>query len=113
MIKITLSLNGRSRTYPATEICMRTSLDAYRLFREYSTADGDYSDDLLRRCSEFVCDCFGGVFTPDQLWDGYQDSAFTLFPAMLSAVVGYAQEKIINFPEPAKDAMNPTPETAG
>ena len=108
MIQITLAINGRSRTYTATDICMRTSLDSYRLMREYSQADGDYTDDLLRRCGEFVCDCFGGVFTVDQLMDGYRDSAFTLYPSMLAAVVGYIHDKIINFPEP----VTATPATA-
>lgn len=104
MIQITLIVDGRSRIYAAAEVCMRTSLEAYRLFREYSAAGGDYSDDLLARCASFVCGCFGDVFTVDQLLDGYQGSAFALYPSLLNAVVGYVHDRIVNFPEPAAPA---------
>lgn len=102
MINITLTVRGKDKEYLARGVNIRTSYMAYELYREYTEAAGDYSQDLLDRCAEFVCEVFGHAFTVDQLLDGYRGSAFRLYPAMLNAVVAYTSEAIINFPEAAK-----------
>lgn len=101
MISISLMVGGKEQTYTARGVTLRTSLMAYDLYREYDLCAGNYTPDLLDRCAAFVCACFGGAFTQDQLMDGYMGSAFRLFPNMLNAVVGYSNETIANFPEPA------------
>ena len=108
MISITLMVNGKERAYVARGVNLRTSLDAYGLFREYEAAAGDYSEGLLDRCLEFVTRCFGNAFSVEQLLTGYLGSAFRLIPNLLQAVVAYSSEAIVNFPEPAT-----TPGTAG
>ena len=42
MITIELIQKGRSKVYKARGISLRLSLDAYDIFREYSSAGGDY-----------------------------------------------------------------------
>lgn len=108
MINITLTVNGADRKYQAHGVTLRTSLDAYALYREYEQAAGNYDEALLERCCDFIVRCFGYAFDRQQLEAGYMGSAFRLIPNMLQAVVAYSSEAIVNFPEPA----TMTPETA-
>ena len=101
MISIKLTIDGKEQEYVARGINIRTSYMAYDLFREYPTAEGDYKQDLLDRCAEFVCECFGHAFSAEQLETGYRGSAFRLYPALLNAVITYSNEAIVNFPEAA------------
>ena len=101
MINIRLTIRGKDKEFVARGINIRASYTAYELFREYTMADGDYSPDLLQRCAEFVCLCFGHAFSAEQLETGYQGSAFRLYPALLNAVITYSNEQIVNFPEAA------------
>lgn len=108
MIQITLIVRGKSKTYQAAGVNLRTSLEAYDLYKEYDKAGGDYSSDLLDRLAGFVCRCFGDAFTMDQLLDGYKGSAFRLYPAMLDAVIAYVHEQVVNFPNPAEMPVTAT-----
>ena len=101
MIQITLIVNGKEQTYRAAGMNLKYSLTAYELYKEYSQAEGDYGDELIEKCLQFVTGIFGGAFTEKQLLDGYKGSAFILFPNMLRACVSYVNEEIVNFPEPA------------
>lgn len=101
MIQIALMINGKEETFHAAGVTLRSSLSAYDLYKEYTEAAGDYSKDLLDRCLNFICGCFGSAFSYDDLLDGYKGSAFALIPGMLTAVVSYVHEQIVNFPEPA------------
>ncbi len=102
MIQIKLMVNGKEETFRAAGVNLRNSLLSYDLYKEYTEANGDYSKDLLERCLDFICSCFGYAFNVDQLQDGYKGSAFILIPGMLDAVVGYVHEQIVNFPKPAQ-----------
>lgn len=106
MIQIKLMINGREETYTAAGVTLRASLKAYDLYREYTLADGDYNKELLDKCLDFVVLIFGNAFSRAQLMDGYKGSAFSLYPAIMSAVIAYVHEQTVNFPEPAK-----TPDT--
>lgn len=100
MITIELVLGGKTKTFRAANVTLRTSYDAYRLYRQYTEAAGDYSDELLEDCAQLVCRCFGGAFTEEELLDGYRGSAFRLFPGIMNAIIGYSNEQIANFPDP-------------
>ena len=102
MIQITLIVNGKEQTYRAAGMNLKNSLTAYELYKEYSQAEGDFSDELIEQCLQFVTGIFGGAFTQEQLLSGYKGSAFILFPNMLRACVSYVNEEIVNFPEPAQ-----------
>lgn len=112
MIQITLNLRGKARTYRASGMNLGASLDAYEIYREYTAAGGDYSAELIERCLDFICRIFGGSFTADELKKGYDGSAFVLIPTMLRVAVGYVNDQIANFPEPAAtpEVMEPEPE---
>jgi len=101
MIQINLMVGGKEETFRAAGVNLRNSILAYDLYKEYSEANGEYSKDLLERCLEFICSCFGNAFTCDQLMDGYKGSAYILIPGMLNAVIGYVHDQIVNFPKPA------------
>ena len=101
MITIDLMIKGRSRRFTARGVTLRASLDGYELYRAYGEANGDYDDKLIARCVEFTRRIFGNAFSEEQLMDGYQGSAFRLFPSLLNAVVGYSNDTIANFPDPA------------
>ena len=101
MLNITLTIKGKEVPFTARGVNIRASYLAYELYKEYTMANGDYPQELLDRCAEFVCTCFGHAFTVEQLLDGYQGSAFRLYPSMLNAV-------IVNFPEPATAAPEAT-----
>ena len=101
MIKIKLLIKGKEREYVARGVNLRVSYDAYELYREYELAGGNYPPELMEKLEDFVVRVFGGAFTREQLLDGYRGSAYRLYPGMLNAVVGYTNEAIINFPEPA------------
>lgn len=101
MIQIQLAIGGKEKTFRAVGVNMGVSLDAYSLYKEYSEAEGNYSEELIVRLNRFICDCFGNQFDEDELLAGYADSAFVLYPHMLREVVGYVHDKIVNFPEPA------------
>lgn len=102
MIQIHLEIGGEKKTYKATGICMGVSLDAYNLYREYTEAEGNYSEDLIERLNELICRCFGDKFTERELLNGYRESAFVLYPRILREIVGYVHDKLVNFPEPAQ-----------
>lgn len=104
MIQIKLNIDGKEREYTARGVNLGVSYMAYELFREYELAGGNYTPELMEKCEDFVCMCFGGAFSREQLLSGYQGSAFVLYPGMLNAVVAYSNEAIVNFPEPAKKA---------
>ena len=104
MIRIKLYIDGKEREYTARGVNLRLSYMAYELLREYELAGGNYPQETLEKCEDFVCMCFGGSFSREQLLTGYQGSAFVLYPGMLNAVVAYSNEAIVNFPEPAKKA---------
>ena len=108
MINIELMVDGKKKTYRAANVTLRTSYEAYRLYREYTECQGDYTDELLERCERMVCRIFGDAFTPEQLLDGYRGSAFRLFPGMLNAIVSYSNEQIANFPGPPATAAEKT-----
>lgn len=101
MLSIKLIINGKEKEFKARGVTLRTSYLAYELYKEYDLAGGMYNPDLLDRIEAFICACFGGAFTQEQLLDGYQGSAFVLYPGILNAVVGYSNDKIANFPPPA------------
>ena len=101
MITIDLVIRGKSKRFTASGVCLRARLDAYDLYRDYTEAGGDFSNELLQRCMDFTRRVFGNAFSEEQLLDGYQGSAFRLFPNLLNAVVSYSNEQIANFPEPA------------
>lgn len=101
MLNIDLTISGKEQKFTARGVNIRASYLAYDLYREYTMANGDYPQDLLDRCAEFVCACFGHAFSVDQLLDGYRGSAFRLYPAMLNAVITYTTDAIVNFPDPA------------
>lgn len=112
MIQIRLTIDGAEETFRAIGVNMGVSLDAYALYKEYSEAEGSYSEELIARLNRFICDCFGNHFDEDELLAGYADSAFVLYPQMLREVVGYVHDKIVNFPEPAV-TPEMTPRTKG
>ncbi len=101
MIQIALIVSGKEQIYRAAGMNLKNSLTAYELYKEYSQAEGDFSDELIEKCLLFVTGIFGGAFTREQLLEGYKGSAFILFPNMLRACVSYVNEEIVNFPEPA------------
>ena len=101
MINITLFIKGKEKTFAARGVNLGVSYRAYDLYRRYERAGGDYSPELMEELEQFVVDCFGGAFAREQLREGYRGSAYRLFPNMLSAVVGYSNDVIANFPEPA------------
>lgn len=101
MIQICLNNDGAKKVYKATGVCMGVSLDAYNLYREYTEAEGNYSDDLIQRLNELICRCFGDQFSENELLKGYPESAFVLYPRILREIVGYVHDKLVNFPEPA------------
>ena len=107
MISIELTIRGKAKRFTAWGVTLRTTLEAYGLYKEYDAAGGNYSPELLDRCAAFVCRVFGGAFDEAQLLDGYMGSAFRLYPSMLNAVVGYSNETIANFPEPVTAALSP------
>lgn len=109
MIQIRLMVDGKEETFRAAGVNLRNSLLAYDLYKEYTEANGDYPRELLDKCLDFICSCFGYAFSGDQLLDGYRGSAFILIPGMLNAVVSYVHEQIVNFPRPAQE---PDPMTA-
>lgn len=102
MIQIQLMVNGKEETFRAAGVNLRNSLLAYDLYKEYTEANGDYSNDLLEKCLDFICGCFGNAFSINELKDGYRGSAFILIPGMLNEVVGYVHEQIVNFPKPVQ-----------
>ena len=104
MIQITLIVEGKSQTYKAAGMNLGASMLAYDLFRAYEKAEGDYTQDLLDSCMNFITEIFGHSFTVRELCDGYKGSAFVLFPNILRAAVGYVDEQIINFPTPPETA---------
>ena len=104
MIRIKLYIDGKERVYTARGVNLLMSYTAYELLREYELAGGNYPQDLLEKCEDFVCQCFGGSFSREQLLSGYPGSAFVLYPSIMNAVVAYSNEEIVNFPEPAKKA---------
>ena len=108
MLNIKLTIKGKEVPFTARGVNIRASYLAYELYKEYTMANGDYSQDLLDRCADFVCICFGRAFTVEQLVDGYRGSAFRLYPSMLNAVITYTSEAIVNFPEPATAAPEAT-----
>lgn len=101
MIQIQLTINGEKKTFRATDLCMRSSIDAYELLRDYGKAEGDYDRDLIYRLEKFICGIFGDVFDCEDLESGYADSAFVLFPEMLREVIGHTHDAVVNFPKPA------------
>ena len=108
MFQIKLTVKGKEKTYRAAGMSLRASLDAYALYREYSQCEGDYSPDLIERCIAFIVRLFGGAFTEDELLDGYGYSAFALIPEILSAAIQYANDAIVNFPQPATETPERT-----
>ena len=102
MIQITLTVKGKERQYRAAGMNLRASLDAYELYKAYSEAGGDYSAELTDKCIDFICRIFGRSFSTDELLDGYKGSAYILIPSILRTAVGYVNDEIVNFPEPAK-----------
>ena len=104
MIRIKLYIDGKEREYTARGVNLRLSYMAYELLREYELAGGNYPQGTLEKCEDFVCMCFGGSFSREQLLSGYRGSAFVLYPSIMNAVVAYSNEAIVNFPEPAKKA---------
>lgn len=108
MLNIKLTIKGKEKEFTARSINIQASYMAYDLYKEYTMANGDYSQDLLDRCADFVCICFGRAFTVEQLVDGYRGSAFRLYPSMLNAVITYTSEAIVNFPEPVTAAPEAT-----
>ena len=111
MITIQLIIDGKQQSFTARGVTLRRSYEAYELYREYELAGGNYPPELMERCEDFVCACFGGAFTREQLLDGYQGTAYRLYPNMLNAVVGYTNDLIVNFPDPAKEVAAETPTT--
>lgn len=107
MMQLTLMIGGKEKSYRAAGLCLRTSLEAYGLYREYEAAQGDYSDELIERCLDYIRRIFGGAFSADELLDGYRESAFALIPGVLGAAIRYVNDEIVNFPNPAQR----TPET--
>lgn len=105
MIQITLNANGTRRTYRSTGVRMRACLEAYRLAEEYEKCSGEYPEELIERCIEFVLEVFGRAFTQDDLLDGYEGSPFALFPQLIREVIAYANDRIVDFPIPAAKAM--------
>lgn len=101
MIQITLKIDGQRKVFQSTGVRMRACLDAYRLAEEYDKCGGDYSDEMIERCTEFVLEVFGHKFTADQLLDGYEGSPFALFPALMREVIAYTAERIAQFPTTA------------
>ena len=112
MIHITLIISGKSKTYKAAGVNLSNSIEAYDLYREYTEANGNYPSELLDRCCEFVTKIFGNAFTVQELGNGYKGSAFTLLPNLFSAVIGYVEEQVINFPEPPTTAERAAAATA-
>lgn len=104
MIKLKLMQGGKEKEYIARGVTLRTSIHAYDLYRRYGRAEGDYTEDLLDECAEFICTIFGHAFNADDLLNGYQGSAFRLYPAMMNAIIGYTNDEIVNFPDPAPEA---------
>lgn len=104
MIQITLNINGARRVYKSTGVRMRACLEAYRLGEAYEKCGGEYPDELIERCIEFVLETFGRAFTRDELLDGYEGSPFALFPQLIREVIGYANDRIVDFPIPAARA---------
>ena len=102
MIRITLTINGKEKEFTARGVSLRASYMAYEIYREYELAGGNYPQELLEKCEDFIITVFGGAFSRDELLDGYRGSAFRLYPGMLNAVVSYSSEAIVNFPEPAE-----------
>ena len=110
MITIRLMNHGKEREYVSKGVTLGVSYSAYNLFRRYEEAAGNYPLELLKELESFVCRVFGGAFSEEELRNGYQGSAFRLYPSILQAVVAYSSEAIVNFPEPA---MAPGTGTAG
>ena len=101
MLTISLMIDGKEKNYTARGITLRASYDAYDIYRRYTEANGDYTPELLEECADLVVRIFGGAFTREQLETGYMGSAFRLYPGILSEVVGYSNDTIANFPQPA------------
>lgn len=101
MIKITLTIDGKEKYFRITDVRMRACLEAYRLASEYEKCNGDFSDEMLEKCTDFVCSVFGNAFTPEDLLDGYKGNPFALFPALLREVISFSSDKIAQFPTPA------------
>ena len=112
MITIELVSGGKTKKYKAANVTLRVSYDAYRLYRKYTEAQGDYPEELLEECANLVCRVFGNAFTEQELLDGYHGSAFRLYPGMLNAIIAYSNEQIANFPEPPETAVKTTAKRA-
>lgn len=102
MIQIRLCpVGGTETTYKSRGVRMRSCLEAYRLYEKYEACRGDYGEDLIEECLEFICGCFDHAFTVDALLDGYAGTPYALIPQMLREVIGYVNDRIVIFPTAA------------
>ena len=69
-LSIKLKINGKEKTFVATEIKGRMLRKAMEFQKLKDLQDGDFDTEMLDNMVSFVCEVFGNKFTTDDVYDG-------------------------------------------
>ena len=103
MIDLTLRIKGKDRTFRASAITCRCSIDAWKLAKRWETesAKDEMSEELIDEAIDLIVRVYGNRFTRDEFLDGCIGSIFFIAPAIVRAIMMDVGDKLAAFPPKA------------